>query len=418
MTRARGAKVGVLRITSRDIRSDSRLDVLHAILSAGETTRNELARVTGLSAATVATVVGELIGEGIVVETKVTAGRVGRPTAALGVNADRGHVVGVDVAETYLRAALFDTALNQVGFIEVARDEHVLDPETMTEAVGGALDRMLSEHGLTREEVLGIGVTLPGLVQGPVGLTVFVPNLAWSTDDLDKLRERVGIPLVIDNPLKAIATAELWLGRGRYTSSLVTVNLGTGVGAAIALDGRIVRGATNSAGEWGHTLLVLDGRECRCGRRGCVEAYVGVPGIVETLREIAPDHPLVGTELQRDFIVAMARAVETDEPDAAVQATLDRTAYYLGSALADLVAVVNPEVVTLTGWITWALGARLLPAVRQHVREQAPGTSADELVVEMSTVKGNSVTTGVATIALERSLADAGLITRRTPITL
>ncbi|WP_420112834.1 ROK family protein [Pseudactinotalea sp.] len=406
------------RLTSRDIRSDSRLDVLHAILSAGEVTRNERAQVTGLSAATVATVVGELIAEGIVLETKVTVGRVGRPTATLGMNADRGRVVGVDVAETYVRAALFDTALNQLEFLEVERDEHILDPEVMTEAVGDILDRMLEQQRLAREAVLGIGVTLPGLVQGPAGLSVFVPNLAWRSEDLDRLRERVGMPLVIDNPLKAIGTAEMWLGRGRYCSSLVTVNLGTGVGAAIALDARLVRGATNSAGEWGHTLLVLDGRECRCGRRGCVEAYVGVPGIVETLREIAPDHPLTSIDLQRDFILAMAQAVDRAEPDEAVHATIDRTAYYLGSALADLVAVVNPEVITLTGWTTWALGTSLLPAVRRHVREQAPGTSADGLELELSTVKGNSVTTGVATIALERSLADAGLITRRTAITL
>jgi len=107
--------MGVLRRTSRDIRSDSRLDVLHAVLSAGETTRNELTQTTGLSPATVATVVGDLIGEGIVVETKVTAGRIGRPTATLAINGARGRLVGVDVAETYVRAVVFDAALGQLA---------------------------------------------------------------------------------------------------------------------------------------------------------------------------------------------------------------------------------------------------------------------------------------------------------------
>ncbi|WP_125776606.1 ROK family transcriptional regulator [Antribacter gilvus] len=410
--------MAVPRRTSRDIRSESRLDVLHAVLSAGETTRNEITRSTGLSPATVATVVGELISEGIVAETKLTAGRVGRPTATLVMNAARGRVVGIDVAETYVRAVMFDAALNQVASAEEPRDEHDLDPASVVESIGRVLDNVLAEGGVTRDAVLGVGVALPGLVQGASGVSVVVPHWTWHKVDLERLRERVGLPLSIDNPLKVIATAELWLGRGRYFSSMVTINLGTGVGAGIVLEGRILRGATNSAGEWGHSLLVLDGRECRCGRHGCVEAYVGAPGIQQTLREIEPDHPLADLALQRDFILSMAEAADGPEPDPAVQETIARTARYLGSALADLVAVINPELVTLTGWTTWALGEHLLAAARERLVEQAPGRSAHDLRLEVSTVRGNSVATGVAIIALERFLSDAGLLTSRVPIAL
>lgn len=410
--------MAVVRRTARDIRSDSRLDVLHVVLSSSEITRNEIAQVTGLSAATVATVVGELLAVGILVETKVSLGLVGRPTATLAMNPAGGSVVGIDVAETYVRAFLFDTALNQVGFVEIERDEHLLAPDLMVDMIGEALDRLLEQEQVDRDQVRGVGVSLPGLVHSSAGPSVLVPHWAWRTVDLEHLRERVALPLVIDNPLKAIATAELWLGRGRFCSNLVTVNLGTGVGAAILLEARIARGATNSAGEWGHSLLVLDGRPCRCGRAGCVEAYVGVPGIQQTLREIDPEHALLDIDLQRDFIGAMAAAAEADEPDPAVSETIARTSYFLGAALADLVAIINPEAVTLTGWTAWALGEHLLPAVRQHVREQAPGLSGSSLELAMSTVRGNSVATGVATLALERYLADEGLITTRTPLAL
>lgn len=406
----------VARRTSRDIRSESRLDVLHAVLSAGETTRGAVAASTGLSAATVATVVGELIAEGILVETKTTAGRIGRPTATIAMSAERGRVVGVDVAETYVRAVLFDTALAQLAAVELARDEHDLDPDSVVDAIGRAIDRLLAQERVSRGAVLGVGVALPGLVQGDTGVSVVVPNWSWHTVELDRLRERVGLPLVVDNPLKVIATAELWLGRGRSHTSLVTVNLGTGVGAGIVLEGSILRGATNSAGEWGHSLLVLDGRRCRCGRDGCVEAYVGVPGIQQTLREIAPEHALLALDLQRDFIIGMAE--KADEGDAAVSEAIDRTAYYLGSALADLVAVVNPEIVTLTGWTVWRLGAHLLPATRERLLSQSPGGSAQGLEIVVSDVGTSSVATGVATIALERFLADAGLLTTRIPIAL
>ncbi len=250
---APGTSTVVPRRTSRDIRSDSRLDVLHAVLSAGETTRNAVAQSTGLSAATVVTVVGELLAEGIIEERKVTAGRIGRPTSTLGMNKARGFVVGIDVAETYVRAVMFDAALNEIVAVESARDEHVLDPDSVVEGIGGTLDSLLEEAGVSRTDVLGVGVALPGLIQGPQGVSVVVPHWTWQTVELERLRERVGLPLVIENPLKSIATAELWLGGGRNYSSLATINLGTGVGAGIVLEGRILRGATNTAGEWGHT---------------------------------------------------------------------------------------------------------------------------------------------------------------------
>jgi len=394
------------------------VDVLHAVLSAGETTRNEIARKTGLTAATVVTVAGELIDRGIIVETKTTAGQVGRPTAMLAINVDRGRVVGLDVAETYVRGVMFDTALNPLVQIERAHDENLQDPDTIVEAIGAVLDDLLVQQGVGRDSVLGVGISLPGLIQEPGGVAVVVPNWEWRSVELEHLRERVGFPLVIDNPLKAMVAAELWLGRGRSASSMATVNLGTGVGAGIVLQGQVLRGATNSAGEWGHSLLVLDGRLCRCGRRGCVEAYIGVPGIQETLRELAPDHPLADVGRQRDFIMELAAAASDEGGDGAARETVNRTAYFLGSALADLVAIVNPEVITLTGWTTWALGDLLVPSAGRRMREQSPGHAGTSLDLEVSAVRGNPVASGIAMIALERSLVDAGLLTSRIPVAL
>jgi predicted NBD/HSP70 family sugar kinase len=198
---------------------------------------------------------------------------------------------------------------------------------------------------------------------------------------------------------------------------MITVNLGTGVGAGIVLEGTILRGAQNGAGEWGHSLLALDGRRCRCGRLGCVEAYVGAAGIQQTLAAIAPHHPLASVPMQRDFIAALAAALAPPAHPALTE-TLDLTARYLGSALADLVAIVNPEMITLTGWTAWALGDHLVPAVRRRVIEEAPGDAAADLAIEVSTVRGNSVATGIATIALERFLGDVGLVTTRVPTAL
>ncbi|WP_030159602.1 ROK family transcriptional regulator [Glycomyces sp. NRRL B-16210] len=407
--------MSINRRTSRDIRSESRLDVLHALLLAGEASRGDLAGVTGLSSATVATVVSDLLEGGIVTEAGLTSGRVGRPTTTLRLNGNRGRIVGIDVAETYVRAVVFDAALDERASAEVATDEHHEETDYVIDAIVLALDTALGRAGATREDVLGVGVSLPGGMQRWGAVSVVVPNATWN--HIDRLRERIDLPIVVDNPLKAIATAELWFGEGRRNASMITVNLGTGVGAGIVLEGTILRGATNFAGEWGHSLLSLDGRECRCGRRGCVEAYVGAAGIQRTLGAISPEHPLAAVPMQREFIGALAAAL-APPADPAVIETIEQTARYLGSAIADLVAIVNPEMIALTGWTAWALGDHLVPAVRRRVRQEAPGDSAADLAIAVSTVRGNSVATGIATIALERFLGDVGLVTTRVPTAL
>ncbi|HEX2144977.1 MAG TPA: ROK family protein [Glycomyces sp.] len=406
--------MAVTRRTSRDIRSESRLDVLHALLAAGEASRGDLVGVTGLSTATVATVVSDLLEGGIVTEARLTSGRIGRPTTTLRLNGNRGRIVGIDVAETYIRAAVFDSALDELASAEVATDEHHEEPDYVIERIVRALDTALEGAHAARGDVLGVGISLPGGMQRWPVANPTVPQPNWH----HLLREHIDLPIVVDNPLKAIATAELWFGEGRRHTSMITVNLGTGVGAGIVLEGTILRGARNLAGEWGHSLLAFDGRKCRCGRQGCVEAYVGAAGIQRTLAGFAPEHPLVSEFMQREFIGALAAALASPSPDPAVTETLERTARYLGSAIADLVAIVNPEMITLTGWTAWALGDHLLPAVRRRVIEEAPGESAADLAIEVSTVRGNSVATGIATIALERFLSDVGLVTTRVPTAL
>jgi predicted NBD/HSP70 family sugar kinase len=408
--------MAVTRRTSRDIRSESRLDVLHALLAAGEASRGDLAGATGLSPATVATVVSDLLEGGIVTEARRTGGRIGRPTTTLRLNGSRGRVVGVDVAETYVRATVFDAALDELASVEIATDERHVEPDDVIDAIVHALDQALAGAHATRADVLGVGISLPGGMRPRTEISAAVPVAAWH--HVPRLRERIGLPIVVDNPLKAIATAELWFGEGRRHASMITVNLGTGVGAGIVFDGTILRGSRNFAGEWGHSLLALDGRRCRCGRRGCVEAYVGAAGIQETLAGIAPDHPLASEPMQREFIGALATALAPPSPDPAVTETIERTARYLGSAIADLVAIVDPEMITLTGWTAWALGDHLVPAVRRRVIEESPGDAAAGLAIEVSTVRGNSVATGIATIALERFLVDAGLVTTRVPTAL
>jgi len=209
--------------------------------------------------------------------------------------------------------------------------------------------------------------------------------------------------LYLDNPLRACAVAELWFGAARGRGDAVVVNLGTGVGAGLALGGGLHRGVSNSAGEWGHTTLVLDGRPCHCGNRGCVETYVGAPGIMLNLRELAPESALLHAEDQTATIDALARGVAAQDP-VAVTVVRD-TARYLGAGIADLVNLLNPEVIVLSSWVASALGEPLLADVREAVARHALHRPLGATEIVLSPIPTDPVCLGAATFALEGALS-------------
>ncbi|MFF4833348.1 ROK family transcriptional regulator [Streptomyces sp. NPDC001315] len=396
------------RRTARDLRSENRFEVLHALFDVGPSTRQELARRTALSPATVATLVTEFLSEGVLHIATVERNTVGRPYERLTINPDRGRIVGVDVAETYVDATVYDLALGVLGHGEVALDEHENGQSYVVDGIVRAIESAVEASGTECAHIVGVGVSMPGHVHPNAGVSVFAPNWDWHDVHIEELLEkRLRIPVYVDNPLKAVILSEMWFGGGRVVDSMAVVNLGTGVGAGIAIEGSLLRGVTNNAGEWGHTLLQLDGRQCRCGRRGCVEAYLGVHGLEMTLTETAPEHPALRQSGQRDFVKAVADGLAAGDPT--LSDLVGRTARYLGAALGDLVNLLNIPMITLTGWTSDALAEWLVPAVRDELPGHVLPGSLPDLTVEASRVPGNAVALGMAAFTLEQFLARLGL---------
>ncbi|HYN95439.1 MAG TPA: ROK family transcriptional regulator [Pilimelia sp.] len=399
-----------MKRTARDVRLGNRFEILRRLYRTQRVSRHEVAADTGLSFATVSNTVGELLDLGLLAEAGFADSGGGRPRALVAVNAGRGTLVGVDVAETYIHVDVFDLALRTLASVEHALHPEENQPDDVVGHVAAAVEAALRDAG--GGDVLGIGVSLPGQIERAGGVSVFAPNWNWHDVPLGAaLTARLELPLYVDNPLKASTVAELWFGAGREVDDLIVVTLGTGVGAGLAIGGSVYRGVTNSAGEWGHTTLVLDGRLCRCGNHGCVEAYVGGAGIMQTLRDLTPGSPLLHHDDQTATIEDLARAADRDDPVAAK--TLAETGRYLGAGIADLVNIMNPEVVVLGGWVTDRLGGHLLPEVRAVVSRQAlrrPGQAAS---LQLCGIPGNPVSLGAATLALEGFLTGVDAVDTR-----
>ena len=220
----------------------------------------------------------------------------------------------------------------------------------------------------------------------------------WPPSSLD----RTGIETYADNGAKAMARAELWFGAGRGSEHLVVLLLGLGVGTGIVDGGRHLRGASNAAGEWGHTVIVRGGEPCRCGGRGCLEAYVGAAAIARraaAVLDVAADRPELA-------IAALAAAADAGDP--AALAALAETADLLGVGVANIVNAHNPDTLALGGWVGDRIGRHLLAGVRAAVGTAAlPGARAAVTIVP-GELTHEAVAIGAATLVLDELLAAAG----------
>ncbi|WP_306312119.1 ROK family transcriptional regulator [Streptomyces hydrogenans] len=396
----------MIRRTSQDIRRLNRFEVLRRVYAGpGAMSRQDIAAATGLSFATVANLTAELLEAGVLVEAGHEESGGGRPRARLAVNAERGALIGVDIAETSVHAELFDLALTVRHSVERPLPPGDVHPSDVVDALAGAVGELLAASGTDRGRVLGAGVSVPGMVEREGGVSSFSPYWSWHEVPLRALLdERLGLPLWLDNPLRASTVAEMWCGAGREVDDLVVLTLRAGVGAGIAIGGQLYRGFTNSAGEWGHTCLALDGRPCTCGNRGCVEAYVSLRGIAETWRELAPGDARATGPDDAVTVAALARAADAGDPAAA--AAIDRTGRYLGAAVANLVNLVNPQVVVVGNQVVDLLGERLLPVAYEAVGRHALALPHRAATLCRSAVPHNPVTLGAATFALEGFLDD------------
>jgi predicted NBD/HSP70 family sugar kinase len=313
----------------------------------------------------------------------------------LQVNPDHAYVVGVDVGEARVRVELFDLTLT-----ERAKTDYPLDPRqhkvgSIVEAILTGLEVVLGASAVGPEAVLGIGVGVPGIVEdGPDGL-VHGQTYGWESVPLGRLlRAGTSLPLHIDNDARTMGQAELWFGAGRGARSAVVCLVGSGVGACISANGAALRGPASSASEWGHTTVMVGGRPCRCGSRGCLEAYVGAEAILEQYGRPLPG----GQETALAAMIELARA----SPQAAE--VLDKTALYLGDGIANLINLFNPERIIVGGWAGLLLGEHMLPAIRAAARDRSlrhlfAGTS-----IELGQLGPDAVALGAATLPIEAFL--------------
>ena len=384
--------------------------VLLSLLYEGGISRADLAKRTSLSSATITNLANELIDEQIITEIGPSETdphnkrKVGRPQKILRLIPDARYAVGVHIG-----IGLFRVAITNL-FAEILQNEIVhfdlgSSAEEVLTQISEEIEEVIRISEVDRNRILGVGVGASGLVNHEEGLNVLAPRLGWENVNIqDFLQERLSLPVRVDNNVRTMAIAEAFFGAGREVNVLAFVYGRSGVGAGFVVNRQVFRGSGAGAGEIGHTIMVPEGGQlCRCGHHGCLETLVTEPVIIHQARLLAEQHPQSRLALnlaqdngipEIDKIFNAAR-----EGDQIVQELLESQIQYLGIALANLVNILNPEMILLGG--VFAQGDDLIrPIAHRVLSESAFCDLGEDVIVKPTSFGWRAGVIGGASLAL------------------
>ncbi|MEY1555880.1 ROK family protein [Yoonia sp. R2331] len=327
--------------------SPLRQQVFEHIRAMGQVARTDIARALGISAGSVTALTAELITAGFlqeVVEKPRETGR-GRPPVALSVVSGAGHVIGIKLSDERHSAVLTDFAGNTVADATLSTTLPRKSVAALLEEVSPLIDTLMSQTDMDITAVSAIGVGISGIVDHQTGAVPWSPLLTEPDADLGRLfAERLGCRVFVDNDANILTLAELWFGRGRTMTDFAVVTVEHGVGMGLVLGNRLFRGARGMGLELGHIKVQLDGALCRCGQRGCLEAYLADYALA---REAATALDQVGTQTAAAALESLF--AEAKAGNQAARTIFHRAGKYLSLGLANVIQLFDPALIILAG---------------------------------------------------------------------
>lgn len=390
------------------VKSHNTRAVLLSLLQEGPISRVELAEKHSLSNTTITNITSDLLDQGIVIEERVEIPqqrrRVGRPRRMLQLIPAARYAIGVHIGVGLFRVAITNL-FAEIIYNEIAAFDLTTPPEEVIAEIVKLIESTIEKSAIERERVIGVGVGASGLVNFEEGINVLAPRLGWENVPIQHLMEtQLYLPVCVDNNVRTMALAEAIFGDGQGVGVLAFVYGRIGVGAGIVVNGQVFRGGAAGAGEIGHTIIIPQGGEtCTCGNTGCLETLLSEPVWIRHAEKIAASHPdstLAATLKQSDGPSPIERvfSAAADGDEQAKKFIEDRSRY-LGIALANLVNVLNPEMIIVGGM--FAQGSDLiLPVAEAKMKEAAFAGLGEKVKLQTTSFGWRAGVIGAASLAL------------------
>lgn len=354
--------------------------VLNNLRQYNSMSRTDLAELTGLNKATITRLVRDLLEHGLVREVGTRSSAIGSPSILLGLNPNAGYIIGLRLDVDCTLVILTDFAAKIIWHNEEKHkpnDSQALIKSNILKLINAAIEHVPDND----RPILGLGLSLPGLVGEDKGNLLFAPNLGWSDVDFRAwLSEYFQFPIYADNDANLAALGETFFGAGRDCDYVLYINITYGVGAGIVLGQEILAGNNGVAGEVGHMTVDPNGPLCKCGNQGCWETLISTPAIFQRIRQLIEEghqSSLSDGELTNFSHLSIPKVVQAAEDgDAVANQVLQETAKNIGLGLANLINILNPKRVILGGYLRPAYQT-MLPDIVKTVSSRALKWSQD-----------------------------------------
>jgi len=315
--------------------------IFKAIRKQGPISRIELTEITKCSAGTISNHVRTLIEKGFVIESKKGISSGGRKPVQLMINPHKAYIFSIEIEVNQIKIVVFDLEIKVItkGIIPIT---HKDDYQKTLEQVFFEMDKMIEEKDLKLDNLLGIGVAVPGLIDKVKGILEFAPNLGWKNVYILKIfKDKYGLPIILDNEAKAAAIGERAFIYPKM-DNMVFVSINEGIGCGVILNGELYRGASGNAGEFGHIIIDTNGPACHCGNKGCWETLASESYIVNRYLKLSNSNK----ELTKKEIYQIGK-----NGDKKIIEIFNEAGRNIGIGLVNIINGLSPELLVIGGGI-------------------------------------------------------------------
>ena len=368
-------------------------NIFKAIRKQGSISRIELTEITGCSAGTVSNHVRTLIKKGFVIETKKGISSGGRKPIQLMINPHKAYIFSIEIEVNQIKIVMFDLEIKVItkSVIPITYKD---DYQKNLEQVFFEMDKMREEKNLKLDNLLGIGVAVPGLIDKEKGILEFAPNLGWKNVYILKIfKDKFNLPVILDNEAKAAAIGEREFIYPKM-DNMVFISINEGIGCGVILNGELYRGASGNAGEFGHIIIDNNGLVCHCGNKGCWETLASESYIVNRYLKLSNSNK----ELTKKKIYQLGK-----NGDKKIIEIFNEVGRNIGIGLVNIINGLSPELLVIGGGIV-EIKDYIYDEIIKKLEESALSISYKKVEIKFSELAGLAAVYGMADLIINERI--------------
>ena len=378
--------------------------VLKVIRDNGSLSRADVAKITGLTPASVTNITKMLIEDEYLVECKVGQSSGGRPPIMLELNPNARYVIGISIGVWMIDVVITNLSAEIILKKSIEINEERYDYDFVFKELVKLINEVIECSKIEKEKILGAGVALHGIVNARTGMSIYSPYYGWKEINIkEALENELNLGVYVDNDVRAMALGESWFGITKDISNFVTLNISNGIGAGIIINNKPYYGVDFSAGEIGHIVVEGDGDKCNCGNYGCLETVASNNNITKkAIKLIKQGTNSVLKELKADInqltIEDISEAAKLE--DELAISIIKEAARYIGIAITNLINILNPTSIVVVGEI-FENTFYAIETLNEIVKNRGMKLSSENVRIIKSMLGRDAAVVGATTLVIQ-----------------